>query len=113
MECIQIVDIFGIFSQFFVICFYNFHFDLDGETIRGCTEELDEEVIKKCDGQTCMTCSGLNATPGCNNNVRYIFIIFGDFRNCQKSFFFWQILIILKLFSDKMNNTYILNLLSK
>lgn len=90
MECIQIVDIFGIFSQFFVICFYNFHFDLDGETIRGCTEELDEEVIKKCDGQTCMTCSGLNATPGCNNNVRNYFFHIRQFSELSKVDFFFD-----------------------
>lgn len=54
--------------------FIHYNTLLGEETIRGCTEDVDADVVSKCDPTTnCAVCSGISGSPGCNNEVSLIF----------------------------------------
>lgn len=48
-----------------------------GVTLRGCTGEMDKDVVDKChsDVKNCDVCQNLNDNVGCNNKVRMEFLI--------------------------------------
>lgn len=61
----------GILSKFSFLPEFSlaYYVRLDGNTIRGCSDELDQDVLTGCKSPLCQLCTSIDNMPGCNNKV--------------------------------------------